>query len=68
MILVVGFVIVFVVLLIYNLRHGDRRLCRWREYRSDDHSLWTCVRCGAEVTGAPGRAPEPCRRPKERQA
>ncbi|MCR8548082.1 hypothetical protein M4578_09595 [Salipiger sp. P9] len=62
MIFAAGFVFVFVILLFYNMKFRDRRLCRWREYRQGGVSRWTCIHCGAETEGTPGTPPKLCLR------
>ena len=62
MIFAVGLVVAFVILLLYNRKHRDRRLCRWREYRQGDVSRWTCIHCGAETEGKRGEPPQLCLR------
>lgn len=63
MIFAVGFVVAFILLLIFTNR--ETRLCRWREYRQGGESRWHCVYCGAETTGPIGKKPEICLRDRD---
>lgn len=53
-------IVAFVLLLIFN--KPATRLCRWREYRSDAQTRWTCVHCGATVDLPRGERPAQCYR------
>ncbi|EIE48885.1 hypothetical protein AL036_00300 [Salipiger aestuarii] len=64
MIFAAGLLVAFVVLLFWNRKNRDRRLCRWREYRRRDASRWTCIQCGAVVEAPPGETPTTCLRPR----
>ncbi|MBU2960878.1 hypothetical protein KO516_08630 [Citreicella sp. C3M06] len=64
MIFAAGFVIAFIILLFWNRKNKDRRLCRWREYRQNGGTTWTCVHCGASTEGVPGQTPTTCLRPR----
>ncbi|MBY6003481.1 hypothetical protein KUV62_06165 [Salipiger bermudensis] len=60
MIFAVGLVVAFIILLLFNMKNRDRRLCRWREYRQGETSQWRCIHCGATTDGTPGEAPKLC--------
>jgi hypothetical protein len=60
--LIVAFLIAIVIVAIYAHRYRDRRLCRWRESRSESKGAlvkYTCVTCGAEAYRAEGK-PDRC--------
>ena len=61
MFIVVGLIIAFVLIAVFSNR--ATRYCRWRERRGADGSQWTCIHCGATVTGEQGKAPDVCLRP-----
>lgn len=63
MIFAAGFVVAFIILLVFNMRHRDQRACRWRERRQGEITHWTCIQCGAEVDGVPGKSPDRCLAP-----
>ncbi|EPX85528.1 hypothetical protein [Salipiger mucosus] len=58
MIFALGFLVAFILLLIFN--RPERRLCRWREHRDADLSTWRCVYCGAETQNPRGKPPQTC--------
>ncbi len=64
MIFAAGFLVAFVILLLWNRKNRDRRLCRWREYRQGDSARWTCIQCGASIDAPAGKAPTVCLRPR----
>ncbi|MBT56077.1 MAG: hypothetical protein CMF72_22095 [Mameliella sp.] len=61
MFVIVGLIIAFVLIAVFSNR--ATRLCRWRERRKDGLSTWTCVHCGAQLSGAIGQPPRECHRP-----
>jgi len=65
MIIVAGFILAFVLILVFSNRRT--RGCRWREFRlsgCDLRTRWRCASCGAEVVSDGGRPPEHCHAPK----
>ncbi len=61
MIVVAGFVIAFVLLLVFS--NGKTRRCRWREDRTRDADgarYHHCMACGAETFTMDGKPPKVC--------
>ena len=58
MLVVLGLIIAFVLIAVFSNR--ATRQCRWREYRHENGSRWTCVQCGATVEGTRGETPTEC--------
>ncbi len=60
MLVIIGLIVAFVLIAVFSNR--ATRQCRWREYRRGETATWTCVHCGAETVGTPGKPPRTCLR------
>jgi len=61
MFVIVGLILAFILIAIFSNR--ATRFCRWRERRGMEGSQWTCIHCGATVTGRRGEPPRTCLKP-----
>ncbi|MFW2543377.1 hypothetical protein ACN2XU_12100 [Primorskyibacter sp. 2E107] len=61
MFIVVGLIIAFILVALFSNR--ATRQCRWREYRSETDSRWTCITCGQQTRGPQRKAPQTCLNP-----
>ncbi len=63
MLVVLGLIIAFVLIAVFSNR--STRQCRWREFRHETGSRWSCVQCGAVVEGKRGETPTECLKNKD---
>lgn len=60
MIVIVGLIVAFLLIAVFSNR--KTRLCRWREARHNGRVTYSCVHCGASVSGVIGKPPKACLR------